>query len=122
MLWRIVRWETEQKAVSYYEQANALPAWKKAHSELTSVFSQVLQNVAVRVDLAFKAFFRRVKAGDTPGFPASRGAGYDTLTYSQAGFKLEENAVSLSKIGTVRAVVHRAIGRQHQDLHCPATR
>jgi putative transposase len=35
-----------------------------------------LQNVAVRIDLALQAFFRRVKAGeDQPGYPRFRGKG-----------------------------------------------
>jgi putative transposase len=47
------------------------------------VQSQVLQNVAVRIDLAFQAFFRRVKAGEPdPGYPRFRGRGrYDSLTF-----------------------------------------
>ncbi len=34
------------------------------------VHSQVLQRCRRAVDLAMKAFFRRVKAGETPGFRA----------------------------------------------------
>src|SRR5207253_9556469 len=34
---------------------------------------------------------------------------YDSLTYPQSGFAVAEQAVSLSKIGTVKAVLHRAI-------------
>src|SRR5690554_6125434 len=48
-------------------------AWKQEHPELREVFSQVLQNVQERVDLAFQAFFRRVKAGEKPGYPRFRG-------------------------------------------------
>lgn len=54
---------------------------------MSEVFSQVLQNVAVRVDLAFQSFFRRVKQGETPGYPRVKGHGqYDSITYPQAGF------------------------------------
>ena len=109
VLWRIVAWETQQQSVGYHEQAIALPSWKKTHPELADVFSQVLQNVAVRVDLAFKAFFARVKRGDTPGFPRFKGDGYDSLTYPQAGFKVHEQSVYLSKIGRVKAILHRAV-------------
>ena len=58
--------EQEGKSVSKYETHNLLPEWKKNKPELKEVFSQTLQNVQERVDLAFKAFFRRVKAGETP--------------------------------------------------------
>jgi putative transposase len=50
-------------------------AWEQRHESLAGVQSQVLQNVAVRIDLAFQAFFRRVKAGETPGYPRFRGKG-----------------------------------------------
>src|SRR5215510_313533 len=43
---------------------------KAARHTLARVHSQVLQNVAVRLDLAFQAFFRRVHAGETPGICA----------------------------------------------------
>jgi putative transposase len=61
------------KSPTYYTQALAITQWKKDHPELKTVHSQVLQNVAVRVDLAFQAFLRRVKAGETPGYPRLKG-------------------------------------------------
>jgi hypothetical protein len=43
---------------------------KTERPSLTRVHSQVLQNVAVRLDLAFQAFFQRVKEhAEEPGFP-----------------------------------------------------
>jgi putative transposase len=74
------------------------------------VHSQVLQNVAVRVDLAFKAFFRRVKAGEQPGYPRFKGKDwYESFTYPQAGWSVSEGAVKLFKIGSVKAKLHRPI-------------
>ncbi len=65
--------------------------------------------MAVRLDIAFTAFFRRVQAGETPGFPRFKGEGYDSFTYPQSGFKVGEPSVSLSKIGTIKAIMHRPI-------------
>ncbi len=80
------------------------------HPALASLHAQVLQNVAVRIDLAMKAFFRRVKAGETPGFPRFRGAGrYDSFCYPQSGFSLHGERVRLSKIGDVPLVLHRPL-------------
>jgi putative transposase len=79
---------------------------------LASVHSQVLQNVAVRIDLAFKAFFRRVKNGENPGYPRFRGRNrYDSVCFPQYGngCKLEGDQLYLSKIGTVRVVLHRPL-------------
>ena len=60
-------WEQRQESLRYYDQATSLPGLKAERPSLATVHSQVLQNVAVRIDLAFKAFFRRVKAGEVPG-------------------------------------------------------
>ena len=77
---------------------------------MKGVYSQVLQNVQARVDLAFKAFFRRVKAGEKPGYPRFRGVGwYDSFTFKQFGFELLGNGLFLSKIGVVKVVLHRPI-------------
>jgi len=76
------------------------------------VHSQVLQNVAVRVDLAFKAFFRRVRAqAQERGFPRFKGQGrYDSFTFPQSGFSItHDQRVCLSKIGSIKLVYHRSI-------------
>lgn len=93
-----------------YEQHASLPALKEQRPSLASVHSQVLQNVAVRIDLAFKAFFRRVKASENPGYPRFRGKGrYDSFTFPQSGFSLDGNILRLSKIGNVKVVLHRPV-------------
>jgi len=102
--------EQEGKSRSKYETHNLLPEWKKNKPELKEVFSQTLQNVQERVDLAFKAFFRRVKAGETPGYPRFKGKGwYDSFTYPQLGFKLSFGKLRLSKIGDIKIKLHRPI-------------
>lgn len=102
--------EQEQKHISYYESKRQIPLWKKERPELSTVYSQVLQDVSLRVDLAFKAFFRRVKPGEKPGYPRFKGKGrYDSFTYPQYGFKLDGDRLHLSKIGDVRIVLHRPV-------------
>jgi putative transposase len=103
-------WEQEQKSISLYDTNKLLPAWKKDKPELSQAYSQVLQNVQERVDLAFKAFFRRVKAGEKPGYPRFRGYGwYDSFTFKQYGFTLADNGLLLSKIGAMKIIQHRPI-------------
>jgi len=103
-------YEQEGKSISKYETHNLLPTWKEEKPELNEVFSQTLQNVQERVDLGLKAFFRRVKAGEEPGYPRFRGKGwYDSFTYPQKGFKLDSGKLRLSKIGDIKIKLHRAI-------------
>jgi putative transposase len=77
-------WEQDKKSVSLYDTNNMLPQWKEFVPDIKQVYSQVLQNVQLRVDLAFKAFFRRCKTGENPGYPRFKGFGrYDSITYPQ---------------------------------------
>jgi len=80
-------------SVSYYDQKRQLPAIKEVRPEYKQIGSQVLQDVTARLDKAFQAFFRRVKAGVDPkkvGFPRFKGRyRYNSFTLSQAGWKLD---------------------------------
>ena len=103
-------WETEKKSISLYDTANHLPIWKSQRPELHNVHSQILQNAQIRVDLAFKAFWKRCKQGQKPGFPRFKGKGwYDSITYPQSGFRLHPDGVYLSKIDRVKIVLHRPV-------------
>jgi len=107
---RKTAWETDKKGLSRYEQTKTLPQLKQEHACLNNAFSQWLQNVSTRIDLAFRAFFRRVKSGEKPGYPRFRGKDrYDSFTYPQSGFKLLKNVIQLSKIGGVKIKSHRPI-------------
>jgi putative transposase len=103
----------EQEGISFslYQQHATFPVLKAERPSLKDVHTQVLQQVAVRVDLAFKAFFRRCKTGEKPGFPRFKGKGrYDSFTFPQSGFSLtHENRVCLSKIGSIKMVYHRPV-------------
>ncbi len=97
-------------SLNWIDQQNCLPQFKKNRLSLVRIHSQVLCNVAVRLDLAFKAFFRRVRASEKPGYPRFRGEGrYDSFTYPQSGFKIMGDTLYLSKIGNVPIVLHRPI-------------
>jgi putative transposase len=99
------------KSISLYDTNRLLTEWKAAKPVLSNVHSQVLQNVQERVDLAYQAFFRRVKAGEKEvGFPRFKGKGrYRSFTFKQSGFKLNGDRLTLSKIGDVRIKLHRPI-------------
>jgi putative transposase len=103
-------WEQEDKPVSYFETKRMLPIWKESKPELKSVHSQVLQDVVLRVDLAFKAFFRRVQSGEDPGYPRFKGRDrYGSISYPQSGFSIDGDKLWLSKIGEIKFWLHRPI-------------
>lgn len=104
-------YEETGKSISLYDTNKLLTEWKAAKPALSEVHSQVLQNVQERVDLAYQAFFRRVKAGEEEvGFPRFKARGrYDSFTFKQKGFKLTGYRLTLSKIGDVVIKLHRPI-------------
>jgi putative transposase len=55
-------WEEGQESHRLYDQLGTLPVLKAERPSLATAHSQVLQNVGVRIDLAFKAFIHRILA------------------------------------------------------------
>lgn len=103
-------WESKNISITHYETSKKIPEWKAQKPELNNVFSQVLQNAQLRVDLAFKAFFRRCKNGKNPGFPRFKSKDrYHSITYPQRGFRLHPDGLYLSKIGRIKIILHRPI-------------
>ena len=107
---RITAYRMTRRSPSCYDQIKELPGLKKEIMSYKRVFSQVLQNVLKRLDLAYGAFFRRIRRGEKPGFPRFQGYyRYDSLTYPQGGFKVTEKRIFLSKIGHIKIRGYRPI-------------
>jgi putative transposase len=100
-----------EKSINYYDQANQLPEIKESREEYKLIGSHVLQNVLKRVDLAMQAFFRRVKQGQTPGYPRFQShTRYDSFCYpDRAGWKLEGKKLKLTNIGAINVRLHREV-------------
>ncbi len=97
-------------SLSKYQQSMFLPLLKEERPSLDGVHSQVLQDVVDRLDKAFKAFFRRCKSGEKPGFPRFRGMHrYNSFCYPQSGFAIVGKGLKLSKIGHIHIKMHRPI-------------
>lgn len=103
-------YEELELSLSKYDQNMFIPLLKEERPFLAKVHSQVLQNVVDRLDKGFKNFFRRCKAGETPGFPRFRGEDrYKSFCYPQTGFLLVGNQLTLSKLGKIRIKMHRPV-------------
>ena len=108
-------WERGQgKSATYYQQATELPDLKATCPEYALVHSQVLQDVLRRLEKTYQAFFRRVAAGEKPGYPRFQGQGrYNSFTYPQygahGGAVLDGAVLTLSKIGRIRIRLHRPL-------------
>jgi putative transposase len=111
------------KSITFTGQSAQLPDIKEVRPEYEAIYSQVLQDVLHRLDKAFKAFFRRVKNGEVPGYPRFKPwFRYSSLTYPQSGFGIQACGpapqgknrqakrwakLTLTKIGTIWMNMHR---------------
>jgi putative transposase len=104
---------TKAYAVGFNQQSAQLPEIKEVREEYREIYAQVLQDVLHHVDKAMKAFFRRVKSGQTPGYPRYQGQNrYDSFTYPQvsnSSVGIEGNKLALPKIGYIKIKLHREI-------------
>jgi putative transposase len=107
-------WDQRQESVRLYDHQATLPALQGARPALADVPSPVAQTVAVRLDLAFQAVCRRVRAGEKPSSPRSRGKGRDTSSASpqvSVGGKRDTGAqrLRLHGVGAAQVVLRRPL-------------
>lgn len=88
---RIYAWKGKQKSLSYADQCKQITLLREEIEEFAKINAQSLQETAKRLDKAYKAFFSRVKAGQTPGFP--RFKSYDR--FSGFGYKTHRDGWSI---------------------------
>ncbi len=99
---RIRVYQETGRSLSFSAQCKELTVWRKQSKALNDINAQSLQVTLKRLDLAFRAFFRRVKSGETAGFPRfkpiQRFSGWGYKTYGD-GWKLFQNQTTSHKSG-----------------------
>jgi putative transposase len=91
-------------SLSRYGQEAELKDLRAAMPEYAAIHSHVLQDVLARLDKAFQAFFRRIREGQTPGYPRFHGRDrYTSFTYKEVGngARLDNGSLVLSKLGRI---------------------
>ncbi len=115
---RIDAYRKVGKSISYYDQQNVLPAVKADRPEFIELGSHALQETLRKLDRAFQAFFRRVKAGQTPGFPRFKAsARFSGFCYPDpAGWKLmqHEGRGATLRLGCGKAAMSLRARGQHR--------
>lgn len=104
-------------SISKGMQERQLKDVRVVRPEYKSIHTHLLQDTLHRLDKAFKAFFRRVKAGEEkPGYPRYKGRGrYRTFTFKDVanrnGVRIVAGGqrVELTGIGRVKVKLHRPI-------------
>src|SRR5262245_34442692 len=109
---RKLSWELERRSVTKGDQEKTGIHYRAAFPKASAVFSQTMQMVCDDVDKAYQAFFRRVKAGETPGYPRFKGYHhFDSFGFKQygAGVKLDGRRLKIFGVGRVRVRWDRPI-------------
>ena len=103
-------------AISAYQQMAQLKEVRAEREDIAGIHAHLLQDAITRLDRAFRAFFRRIKVGEKPGYPRFRGRDrYNTFTFKDAGKRNGVRFVAGGKrlcvhgVGNVRIRMHRPI-------------
>lgn len=109
------------ESLSGYGQMAELKAVRVERPEYASIRVHLLQDAITRLDRAYRAFFRRIKSGESPGFPRFRGRGrYTSFTFKDCKSKRHwlvagGKRLDLGGIGKVKIKLHRPMqGRLKQ--------
>ncbi len=101
--WWIMRLRSGEKWPGWQAAKKTLQASKEYDPELQAVYGKLLAEVYFRLDAAMKAFFRRVKNGEKPGFPRVRPRHcFFTLCYPAMYIKVEGKHITLPTGGKGR--------------------
>lgn len=97
------------KSNTAYQNSKLLPKLKRSDETrwLSEVDSTALQQSVRNLGKAYDNFFRRVKQGQTPGFPKfkkknSAKQSYQTVYTHSTDFKMQSNRIRIRNVGYVR--------------------
>ena len=108
---RRLAWRRQGVSIGRREQSAELTRLRQDDPEIGALNAQSCQVTLNRVDLAFEAFFRRVKAGEEPGYPRfktfNRFSGWGYKTHGDGwtlmpGKKGKHGKLRLSGVGNIR--------------------
>jgi putative transposase len=105
---RIGAWKKARVSVNYVMQTAELTEIRAEDSGYRAIPVIVSRSALRRLERSFQAFFRRVRAGDKPGFPRFRAYGrYDSLSIGCAAPRGDR--VRIPKLGPVRFHLYRPL-------------
>lgn len=108
-------WRRCRISIDYYDQANQLKAIREFDEDAAWLNYSSIQQTLRRLDKAFAAFFRRMKAGEQPGFPRFKSRKcFTTVEYRYGdGVRLVrregKTRLHVQNVGDLKVKWHRAI-------------
>ncbi len=109
---RIGAWR-KGRSVTYVDQCRELTQLRHDRPDVLACGVTLCRGTLKRLDRAYAAFFRRVKSGETPGFPRFKGASrFASLAWEDRDgwtVKQAERRLRLLGIGEVKVNFHRPL-------------
>jgi putative transposase len=105
-------YQMEARTVTLAETEQLAKHYRATFPYADQMFSQTAQSVVRQVDLAYQAFFRRLKAGEKPGYPRFKSRNrFNSFEFKQFGngVRLDGRRLKLYGIGRVPVRWHRPI-------------
>jgi len=105
-------YQVEGRSVKLADLEQLAKRYRAMFPYAMQMFSQTAQSVVKQVDTAFQAFFRRVKAGQTPGYPRFKNAmSFNSFEFKQygSGAKINGRRLKLYGIGRLAIRWHRPV-------------
>jgi len=104
-------WQKCRVSVNYYHQANQLKAIRSEDEDAAWLNYSSIQQTLRRLDKAFQAFFRRVKRGQTPGYPRFKSERrWKSVRYVFGdGVTFSNGRLRIQNVGKIRVKWHRPI-------------
>lgn len=105
-------WEQAQRSVTFQEQRKHFIDHYRENEFYARLNTNSAHTTIKRLDLAFQAFFRRVRQGETPGYPRFKGKDFFHSilfgTYPN-GARLTGDRLRVQHVGTIRVKLHRPV-------------
>ena len=110
---RITAWQRCHVCLTRAQQEAELTDMRAEFPDSAALHRHVLQDVLARLDKTYQAFFRRLAAGEQPGFPRFDGKDrYHSFSSKEDGngVRLENGALVLAKLGCIAVRWSRPLG------------
>jgi putative transposase len=97
------------KTVSRFDQQKELTELRREDPDFGSVPTAILRSALKRLDLGYQAFFRRVKAGEKPGYPRFKNKDrFKSFSFMKSPL-VKDSTVLIPKLGYVKFHQYRPL-------------
>ena len=107
--WFYDEWQISR---SYEDQSGWFKDQRRKNAYFERLNFSSAQGTLRRLDKAFASFFRRVKAGEEPGYPRFKGVDrFNSILFPSHGdgIRLKGNRLRVQHVGTIRLCLHREV-------------